>query len=128
MNGVNFWEECAKAGQTVHKEFVKVESTPVPTIVTRNDWIAPDGKKQCEDVRRVAFGVDGESAWIDFDITLTAQPGPVKFGDTKEGTFGLRVAETMKVDAKQGGRLVNGAGQVDAAAFRPSRCARRGVS
>jgi hypothetical protein len=117
VNGVSFWEESAKAGQIVHREFVKVASTPQPTIVTRNDWIGPGDKKQCEDERRVSFGVDGENVWIDFDITLTATPGPVKFGDTKEGTFGLRVAETLKVDAKQGGHIVNSAGQTDGAAW-----------
>ena len=32
---------------------------PVPTIVTRNDWVAPDGKRVCEDERRIAFGGAG---------------------------------------------------------------------
>ena len=55
--------------------------------------------------------------WIDFDVTMKASDGPLKFGDTKEGSFGLRVAETMKVDAKQGGQIVNSEGQQDAAAW-----------
>ena len=53
---------------------------------------------------------EGDARWIDFDITLKATDGPVKFGDTKEGTFGLRIAETMRVEAKRGGRIVNSEG------------------
>jgi hypothetical protein len=86
-------------------------------IETENDWIAPDGKKVCDDFRRLTFGAGGESRWIDFDITIQASEGPLTFGDTKEGMFGVRVAETMKVDAKLGGRLVNSEGQVNDAAW-----------
>ena len=63
-------------------------------IATRNAWLAPDGKKVCEDQRTLRFDTDGDARWIDFDITLKATDGPVTFGDTKEGTFGVRVAQT----------------------------------
>ena len=55
--------------------------------------------------------------WIDFDITIKATNGPVTFGDTKEGAFGVRVAGTMTVDAKQGGQIVNSHGQTDGKAW-----------
>jgi hypothetical protein len=70
-----------------------------------------------EDERRLVFGADADSRWIDFDITLSASHGPVTFGDTKEGSFGIRVAETMKVDAKLGGRIIDSEGRVDADAW-----------
>ena len=122
VNGVNFWGEHVagdkeKIGATVHREFVKVEGGPQGVIVARNDWIAPDGKKQCEDQRRLTFAADGDVRWIDFDATITASNGPVHFGDTKEGGFGIRIAETIKVDAKLGGRIVNSEGQSDAGAW-----------
>ena len=113
VNGLSFWHE-----QTIkHREFVKVQSGRRAVIVTVNDWLAPDGKKVCEDQRTLTFHADGKSRMIDFDITVKATNGPVKFGDTKEGTFGVRVAGTMKVDAKKGGRIVNSNGQVDGAAW-----------
>ena len=113
VNGLTFWHK-----ETIkHREFVKIESGERAVVVTRNDWLAPDGKKVCEDERALTFGTDGDSRWIDFDITLKAADAPVKFGDTKEGTMAVRVAASMKVDAKQGGRIVNSEGQADGQAW-----------
>jgi len=112
VNGVNFWEG-KESGIIKHREFAKVEGGKIATIVTINDWIGPDGKRVCEDQRTLRFGAAGDARWIDFDITLKAADGPVTFGDTKEGTMAVRVAETMKVDAKQGGKIVNSEGQTD---------------
>ena len=109
VNELSFWH----IETTKHREFVKIESGPVAVIVTRNDWLSPEGEKQCEDERRLTFGTDGDTRWIDFDITLKALDKPVKFGDTKEGTMAMRVAATMKVDAKLGGQIVNSEGQTD---------------
>ena len=124
VNGVDFWSEAAgKCGTTQHREFVKLQSGPQAVIVARNDWIGPDGKKVCEDERTLTFGTDGDARWIDFDICLKATAGPVNFADTKEGSFGVRVAETLNVgvkakpgakkNANPGGRIVNSEGQVD---------------
>jgi hypothetical protein len=117
VNGVSFWDEMGKHGTTRHRRFVTVQGGPQAVVETENDWLGPDGKKVCEDRRRLTFGADGAARWIDFDITLLASVGPVKFGDTKEGTFGLRVAETMKVDAKLGGRIINSEGETDGKAW-----------
>ncbi|MHC4179986.1 MAG: DUF6807 domain-containing protein [Planctomycetota bacterium] len=109
VNRLSFWHR-----ETIkHREFVKIESGKKAVIVTRNDWLAPDGKRVCEDQRTLTFGTDGDARWIDFDITIKATDGPVKFGDTKEGTFGVRVAGTMKVDAKKGGQIVDSEGRAD---------------
>lgn len=116
VNGVDFWAEVGTKtplGVQIHKGFDKIASGDQAVIVTRNDWVDPNGKKVLEDVRYLTFGAKGDVRWIDFDITLVASNGPVVFGDTKEGSFGLRVAETMKVDAKLGGRIINSEGQQD---------------
>ena len=117
VNGVGFWHENDNHGEIVHREFVKAEGGDQATIVTRNDWVGPDGKKILEDERTLVFGAEGDKRWIDFEITLKATEGEVTFGDTKEGTFGIRVAESMKVDAKMGGQIVNSEGQTDGAAW-----------
>lgn len=117
VNGENFWSEDGKNGNTVHKEFVLVKGGAEGTIVTRNDWVGLDGKKVCEDLRVLTFGREGDAPWIDFDITVKATNGDVKFSDTKEGTFGVRVAETMKVEAKLGGKIVTSTGLEDEKAW-----------
>jgi hypothetical protein len=113
VNGLSFWDKQ----RIRHRELVKVASGERAMIVTRNDWMAPDGKRVCEDRRELTFGTEGSSRWIDFDVTVTASDGPVTFGDTKEGSFGVRVAGTMKVDAKLGGKIVNSEGQTDKEAW-----------
>jgi hypothetical protein len=113
VNGLSFWHE-----ETIrHREFVKFEGGEQAVIVTRNDWLARDGSVVCEDERRLRFGTDGQSRWIDYDVTVKALDQPVKFGDTKEGTMGVRVAGKMKVDAKLGGKIVNSEGQTDKEAW-----------
>jgi hypothetical protein len=116
VNSIDFWSEGK--GRIEHREFVRVEEKPVPTIVTRNDWLSPDGSRLiCQDQRTLRFGADADSRWIDFDVVVTAVDGPVTFGDTKEGSFGVRVASSMRVDSKKGGKIVNSEGKTDAAAW-----------
>jgi sugar lactone lactonase YvrE len=117
VNGVSFWDENKNHGDIVHREFLKVEGGDQAVIVTSNDWLGPDGKKICRDVRTLKFGADGEARWVDFDVTVYADDAPAKFGDTKEGAFGVRVPGTVDVDKKLGGKIVNSDGLVDAAAW-----------
>ena len=117
VNGVDFWSENDKHGKTEHRELAEARGGGDALIVTRNDWVGPDSTVHLRDERRLLFGADDDARWIDFDITLTAPDRPATFGDTKEGTFGVRVAGTMKVDAKKGGRLVNSEGQADGEAW-----------
>jgi hypothetical protein len=118
VNGIDFWAETTKKGPEAlgsqkHREFVKVQSGKTAVVVTRNDWLKSDGTRVCEDQRTLTFGGDATQRWIDFDIVVKASDGPVTFGDTKEGSFGLRLAESMRVDAKKGGQIVNSEGQTD---------------
>lgn len=113
VNKVSFWDENKGHGDIVHREFAKVEGGKQAVIATRNDWVGPDGVKICEDERTLTFGGDAETRWIDFDTVVKAGSTPVTFGDTKEGAFGLRVAGTMNVDKKLGGKIVNAQGLTD---------------
>lgn len=119
VNGFSFWEEVnpKKApGETVHKAFTQSEGGERAVIVSRNDWLG-DGKKVLEDERTIVIHDDGDARMIDFTIILKATEGQVEFGETKEGSFGIRVPTSMDVDSKQGGQIVNNEGQTDAAAW-----------
>ena len=119
INGVDFWTEAPGHGTIRETSRPVVYGGPeVGTIKTTDDWLGPDGKKVCEDERvlRIYVG-QGPRRVIDFDVTLKASEGPLVFGDTKEGMFGLRVATSMDVAGKRGGKIVNAEGLVDQAAW-----------
>jgi hypothetical protein len=114
VNGIDFWAETArKQGKQAQTELVKAESGKVGTLVTKNDWLGPDGGRVVSDVRTVRFGGDNQSRYIDFDVVVTAVADEVTFGDTKEGSFGLRIAESMRVDRKTGGKIITSEGLED---------------
>jgi len=118
VDGIDFWSELPGHGTIEHRGFLKVESGTPARIETRNDWLGPDGKLHCQDIRRLAFYADADSRAIDFDIELRAKDKPVAFEDTKEGSFGLRMAHGLTVKSRDGvllgGHIVNSLGQHDA--------------
>lgn len=111
VNGVDFWSENAGHGSIAHREYLNKEASAKGAVIaTRNDWIDAKGKKVCEDRRTLKFAAGSDWRSIDFDITLTATEGPVKFGDTKEGSMGIRIPTVMDADSKDGGHIVNNEG------------------
>jgi hypothetical protein len=113
VNGVDFWSEGAKAGRIKETRRAIVSQGPVlARIATSDDWLAPDGAWICSDERTVTFYRTQEARVIDFEFTIHAS-GPLTFGDTKEGMFGIRVASSMDVARKGGGRITNAEGLTD---------------
>lgn len=126
VNGFDFWASDEK--NKPNPKFGSYKETSraivangyhVATMRTTDDWLGPDGKKVCDDERLVSFYSLGKTRVIDFDITIRASAGPVTFGDTKEGMFGVRVASSMDVKNKQnsGGKITNAEGLHDDAAW-----------
>jgi len=118
VNKVDFWSELPSHGRIVE--------TSRPTIVggramgeirTTDDWLDSSGKKVCEDERVVRIYATRPARVLDFDVTLKATAGPVTFGDTKEGMFGVRVATSMDVTSKKGGKIRNAEGLEDKEAW-----------
>lgn len=108
VNGIDFWH---KGGKVIHQEFTRVESGPSAVIECSSLWVANSGEKLLRENRRMTFGANSETRWVDISLVLIAEFGDVHFGDTKEGTFAVRVAETMKVDKGKGGKIVNSDGK-----------------
>ena len=105
VNGVDFWSEQERHGNIKETSRPTVLSGPVVgRLRTTDDWIDPDGRKVCSDERVLTIYRTTGSRILDFDIELKATEGPVTFGDTKEGMFGLRVASSMDVNKKLGGK------------------------
>jgi hypothetical protein len=114
MNGYDFWSEEKAFGKTVHVDFLEVKSGQDDGVIkSRNKWVAADGTVVCTDERTLRFYNPGSAneRLLDFDITLFASNGDLTFGDTKEGTMAVRLAETMRLKGKVGkGHIVNSAG------------------
>lgn len=121
VNGVDFWSETAKAGSIVHDKFAEIKSGLTSgQIRSANKWIAPDGKLICTDERLFRVYSMADARLFDFEITLHASQGELVFGDTKEGTMAIRLAESMRLvrDKKPAhGHIVNSAGIRDGEAW-----------
>ena len=88
------------------------------SFVVTDDWVAPDGRVVCSDRRRFEVFVEPDARGLDVDVTLLATEAGLLLGDTKEGTFALRLASGLTVDGSEGrARLTNSEGLVDAAVW-----------
>jgi Methane oxygenase PmoA len=111
VNGVDFWSESEKTGRILHRKFDLVKSDPkVGLLKSENDWVTPGGQVVLKEVREVRIHSQSGVRVMDFDLKLTAVKGPVKFGDTKEGSFGIRLAQPFS--DKEGGRMENSRGGI----------------
>lgn len=119
VNGIDFWSEEPRAGRTVHDRLEDYQSGEVfARFVATTQWIAPDNKVIANDTRTVlVFPLPNGDRLMDFEVVLKPKQGNLLLGDTKEGSFGLRVPDAWTPDKKQGGYIVNSAGQKEAAVW-----------
>ncbi|MBP5623166.1 MAG: PmoA family protein, partial [Thermoguttaceae bacterium] len=90
------------------------------SVQTENYWYNDKlNRNVCRDVRNVVFGVldVGEKSvrYLDFSVEVFALEDGVVFGDTKEGSFGIRVPSptamtSKKIDPQWGGSILNDQG------------------
>ena len=124
VNGVDFWGEGepSRASQTAQGQFYSSEELPKGRTVFRKlneaagntiraefDLVGPDGKPIGEETQDYTFSGDESTRTIDCAFTLTANRGPLKMGDTKEGTFAIRVVKALEAPT---GRMLNSEGKV----------------
>lgn len=109
VNGVDFWSETPECGTIRHQQFESVESgAEVGVLKSLNHWLTRAGELLLTETREVRIYNRPESRVMDMEVRLTAAGGPVKFGDTKEGSFGMRLAEPFT--EKQGLLIRNSEG------------------
>lgn len=100
VNGIKFWAEKGTI-RNAKVEVVEAQGNPA-RLVAVNHWLGEDGKPILEETTKVAiYG----NRLLAFDITFKAVADEVVFEDTKEGLFGIRVANTMR--ESEGGRVFN---------------------
>jgi len=104
VNGIKFW---AEKGKIVNKsvELVTPEGNPARLKLV-NHWLGEQGTPLLEETVDVWLFAN---RLLIYDATFRAHRTDVTFEDTKEGLFGIRVADTLR--GKQGGRIRNAEGQ-----------------
>lgn len=103
VNGIDFWanEESQKGvngkkGKVVVKKVVDLKSGKKSgSIDATFDWVDPQGKAIILETRKMVFYAGPGPRMMDFDISLRANE-KVEFGDTKEGTFAIRLAAGLE--------------------------------
>jgi hypothetical protein len=108
INGYNFWAtepgaDKAKAGTMVTKQVTLRNGAKDGTITAVFEGRDPEGKAIMTETRTITFYSDPKLRVIDYTIAIDPLE-TLKFGDTKEGTFGIRLATSMQED-KFGGRM-----------------------
>lgn len=115
VNGIDFWGSDPalkndKKARIAVKQITTVKSGKKKgTISGTFEWQNLDGSPLLTEDRVMTFYAEPDIRTIDFDIKLTAN-APVKFGDTKEGSFGLRLAAPLQ--ESKTGKMVNAEGAV----------------
>ncbi len=113
INGINFWAtepgtKAANKGSMILKKIVEAKGgSKSGTIRAVFEGLDPEGKPMMTETRTLTFYPGPQLRLIDFEIQIDALRR-LKFGDTKEGTFGIRLATPLSED--KGGRMVNAEG------------------
>lgn len=91
VEGVDFWSEAKGHGRIV---CVRSDAKG-GALETANEWVAPDGQKVLDETRTIRVAKAGKGFLVTMDTVLAATVCPIIFGDTKEGSFGIRVGDTI---------------------------------
>jgi hypothetical protein len=117
VNGWDFWAN-EKYQKGVYKGRGEVKTLRVHSVQSGKEsgkmssshvWIDGKGKKLLAEERTMTFYADPKLRTMDFDITLKALE-TVVFGDTKEGTFAIRLTRELEEDST--GKMTNAQGEV----------------
>jgi hypothetical protein len=130
VNGVDFWSEAQfeekapvevkgkqyfaarglPTGRTVFSKLEEMKSGPESGAVrVLFDLVGPEGKPIAQETQAYVFRGDALARIIDCEFTIKALSTPVKMGDTKEGTFAIRVVKALEKPAV---RMLNSEGGV----------------
>jgi hypothetical protein len=113
VNGFDFWADSGPASKQGRVRLDKVAGVTSGdhegSLHVLFDWVDPEGVVLLTEDRTMTFHTAPGLRILDFDATLTPKVA-VKFGDTKEGTFAIRLSDSLKEDKGGTGRMVNASG------------------
>jgi Family of unknown function (DUF6807) len=107
IDGLDFWGEQVfqklygregghPYGRMVFRKLDEMQSGPDAGIIKAEfDLVSPNKRPIAEETQSFTFRGDAQTRTIDCEFVILANHGPVVMGDTKEGTFGIRVAPEL---------------------------------
>src|SRR6516225_11421745 len=121
INGFDFWGEAAfprwsrhsraTFGRTVFRKLDEIRGgTESGTLQAQFDLLTSNGQAIAEETQAFTFRGDSDSRTIDCEFTIRAANTPVKMGDTKEGTFAIRLVKALE---PPWGHMMNSNGATD---------------
>ena len=101
VNGVDFWGESSRQGaarnsfgKITQEKLLEAKGGAEGVIKAQLKWEMPDGTVPLRSVQTFkVYDGPADARLVDFEVTLIAGDKEVVFGDTKEGTMALRIAE-----------------------------------
>jgi hypothetical protein len=106
VNGFDFWsnepsQHGGKNAKIVLKRLGRISGGKESGVIDASfEWVDPQGKALLAESRTMTFYAEPARRVIDFDIMLTSME-KVTFGDTKEGTFAIRLAPQLEELTKE---------------------------
>ena len=117
VDGIDFWGEAAFPrwsddsvfGRTVFRKLEEIRPGPESgTLRADFNLVGPRGRVIAEETQAYTFRGDRQSRIVDCEFVILANHGSaVTLGDTKEGTFEIRLAKTLNSPPAQ---MVNSLG------------------
>ena len=116
VEGIDFWSEGMGRGKIIcTKRSIPQNWHHGVGIATFNEWQGPDQsvllkEKRCLGITHVADGT-----LLVWEISLSSPKGKVQFGDTKEGSLGIRIND--RLNEKNGGIIRTSEGEGEKACW-----------
>ena len=118
VNGLDFWSQ--KEGATIASASVDEQRRDGDAFLlrTQSRWIEKSGKVVCTDRRLYRAHPGPAGILLDAEIEIRAGAGEVVFGDTKEGSFAIRVPGGLSLNGSKGAsHIVTSTGRRDKEAW-----------
>ena len=119
VNGLDFWGNGSrgvkepKGGEIKHVSVEKMRGgNGEAVLITNASWLDPAGVQLLAERTEYHFIIKGSTRIIDRLTTLKAGSTAVKFDDTKEGMFGIRVARQLELPSDEMVALLKADGTV----------------
>jgi Family of unknown function (DUF6807) len=116
IDGIDYWGEAVFPkysddtvfGRAVFRKLEEMRGGDSGVLKADFDLTGPRGRVIADETQSFVFGGDQNTRWIDCEFTIVANHGSdVTMGDTKEGTFGIRLAKELNSPP---GHMVNSDG------------------